>query len=381
MNKMSLSNTFTNPLIEMILTRARECGLKIYIVGGSVRDILIGETVFSDIDMVYDGDFDSFREVLFSEVPFKRLVFSKKGFLTERFCFRKVMVDFQPIEGGNLERDAYHRDFTINALFLELTETGEFSVYDYVDGLSDLEKRRIRCVSDTVFSDDPLRILRLFRMAVSHEFVYTDEELRVAKEHVARLSLVARERMRSEVEKIFPETPLYILRDMHSIGVDIALFGFEIDFTRYTPMKTLRNCVYRLFATHGAGTTLAEWGKAMTFSTRDCVAWHTIHEIDVFPDSRSEIEYYQYFHARPITVLTAAYDYFVEIGSALQIARLDRIIRHHVRCVDGNRIKEEFHVEGHALGKVSDALHCVQIRIDESNPDAVLKRYREGLDF
>lgn len=379
MNNQTISVQFSHSLIQTILIRAREAGLRLFIVGGTVRDVLLGLSDFADIDMVYDGDFETFQRTLFKEIPFKRIAFDKKGFHTERFCFRKVTVDFQPITDGLLDIDARQRDFTVNALFLEFLENDTFSLIDHVGGRSDLETRRIRCVSDHAFMDDPLRILRMFRLAVTLGFHYTDDELNAARKYVAHLRPLARERVRSELEQIMPMLTTSIAIDMRNIGVDKELFGFSVNANATRQLSTLPGALFDLFYNHGKSDVLPEWGMSMTFGTRECTLWRILHDMMTFPDSSEEL-FFRQFHAVHLMYLKEIVQYFEQTSNQLT-NRVQKIAQHHARRVDGIRIAQEFGVSGAALGALSNELHCIQIIHDEYDPDTILKLYREGLDF
>lgn len=371
---------FPNSLIHTLLVRAREADLRLYIVGGSVRDVLLGLSDFADIDMVYDGDFEAFQQALFKEVPFKRIAFDKKGFHTERLCFRKLSIDFQPIVNGQLEDDARHRDFTVNALFLEYSADDEFTLIDTVGGFADIDARRLRCVSDHAFEDDPLRIVRMFRMAAALGFEYTEEELHVAKTSVGGIQALARERIRSELEKIIPVWSPSVAADMHAIGLDIALFGFPVDHSMVRKITGVNGALFDLFYNHGKAAVLPEWGKAMTFGARECTVWHVLHQMASFPQQGSDEAFFAQFHTVHPLYLDEILLYYTETNNRHN-DRVRTIARHSRRCVDGTRIAREFGVSGAALGKVSDALHCIQMLYDTHDPERVVALYREKLAF
>ena len=143
--------------------RAALTGEPVWVVGGAVRDRLIGRST-DDVDLVAQGDVEPLA---------RRLAKAKGGAafpLSEAFGAWRVteragtwQVDLMPLEGDSIEQDLARRDFTVNAM-AELLDGGE--LLDPFGGRADLEARRLRLVSSTAIEDDPLRIMRLARLSV-----------------------------------------------------------------------------------------------------------------------------------------------------------------------------------------------------------------------
>ena len=132
-----------------------------YFVGGCVRDVRLGLPV-TDVDVVVPGDPATVARRLARETggsPFA---------LSEAHGAWRVVLDGRTLDitaqrGGDILADLGERDFTVNAMAIPVD--GEAGVVDPFGGLGDLAEGRLRLVSDRVFTDDPLRLLRLARIA------------------------------------------------------------------------------------------------------------------------------------------------------------------------------------------------------------------------
>ena len=184
-------------------------GMPAYVVGGYVRDSLLG-IPNDDIDIVVVGSGPKFAEE-FSSGDVQ--IF--KNFGTAKVKYGDLEVEFvgarkesyqrgsrKPIvEDGTLEDDLMRRDFTINALAASVIDG---SVIDLHGGLLDLQSGLIRTPTDPsiTFRDDPLRMLRCVRFAVRYGFLIEDKTKEALRTNAQRLSIISAERKYSELEKI-----------------------------------------------------------------------------------------------------------------------------------------------------------------------------------
>jgi poly(A) polymerase len=173
-----------------VLYRLKSHGHKAYLVGGGVRDLLLGRRP-KDFDVGTDAHPQQvkrlFRNCFVVGRRFRlcHVRFGRK--VVEVSTFRKQS---QPEEGDTLirrdntfgtpEEDAFRRDFTVNALFYDLAS---FSVIDYVGGLEDLEHRVIRTIGDPVvrFREDPVRMLRAVALAARLDFTIDRDTLEAVR--------------------------------------------------------------------------------------------------------------------------------------------------------------------------------------------------------
>lgn len=184
------------PLVRRLLPHLPEPA-RVWVVGGAVRDQLLGREV-KDVDLaVPEGALDLGRRLA---------QILEAGFVPldeERGCARLVLrqtgatIDITDFRGPTLEADLEHRDFTVNALAAPLEPPHE--IVDPLGGLHDLSRRRLRAPGPGVFADDPLRGLRGVRLEAALGFRLGAETRRWIRRFAPRLSEVATERVRDEL--------------------------------------------------------------------------------------------------------------------------------------------------------------------------------------
>jgi putative nucleotidyltransferase with HDIG domain len=170
-----------------------------WMVGGAVRDRALGRPT-DDYDVVVDGDPRSQARAL------ARLADAHPFALSEAFGAWRVVardrswqVDVLPLIGGSIEADLGGRDFTINAM-AEPVGGGPYA--DPFGGMADLRAGRLRAVSSHTFSDDPLRALRLVRLACELGFEVDEGTAAAAAASAPALAQVAQERVFTELKRI-----------------------------------------------------------------------------------------------------------------------------------------------------------------------------------
>ena len=176
-----------------------------WLVGGAVRDELLGrETV--DFDLAFDGDVEKLARAL------GRASAGHAFSLSDTFGAWRVkaregswQVDVTPLAGDTVEEDLARRDLTINAIARPVgpgTPTRGIELVDPFDGVADLGVRRLRMVSPESFSSDPLRTLRLVRLAVELDFEVDRLTAQAASASAPELRAVAQERVFAELCQI-----------------------------------------------------------------------------------------------------------------------------------------------------------------------------------
>jgi len=182
--------------------RAALAGRRAWLVGGAVRDRALGRPQDSaDLDVVVEGDpAEAARAV--ARAGGRAACFA----LSEDFGSWRVVardsswqVDVEPLRGGSLEADLGLRDFTVNAI-AEPIEGG--GTIDPLGGLADLTARRLRMAGPRGFADDPLRVLRLVRVAVELDLEPEAETLRAARAEAGALVEVSPERVFMELRQV-----------------------------------------------------------------------------------------------------------------------------------------------------------------------------------
>lgn len=238
-----------HPVFKVTQQILEEEGLEAYVIGGYVRDLLI-ERPSIDIDIVVVGSGLELAEKVAAKLRVKK-VSTFKSFGTAHFKYKELDVEFvgarkesynrdsrKPIvEDGSLQDDQNRRDFTINALALDLRKEKFGDLIDPFNGFKDLEAGIIRTPlsPETTYSDDPLRMLRAIRFATQLDFTIENKSLEAIKTNSERLEIISEERVIDELNKIIlSDKPsrgfklLFATRLLHQFFPEmIALKGVE----------------------------------------------------------------------------------------------------------------------------------------------------------
>lgn len=204
----SLSRKLIDADALKVLYRLHHHGFKAYLVGGCVRDLLLGK-IPKDFDVVTDAHPQQIRKLFrncrligrrfrLAHVYFRRgkiievSTFRRRGELTENQNIPEVNNSL-----GTPAEDAYRRDITISGIFYNLAD---FSLIDYVGGLEDLRRGLIQCIGDPEekFTSDPVRILRVIRHAARTGFAIEEKTYQSLLKHVPKISLCSPVRVRDE---------------------------------------------------------------------------------------------------------------------------------------------------------------------------------------
>jgi poly(A) polymerase len=223
-----------HPLLKRIGGVADREGLEVYVVGGYVRDHLLGIDD-SDIDILVIGDGVQFaRKVAEALGTSTVLVFERFGTAVLPLAEGKVEFvgaraeSYAPdsrkplVRRGTLAEDLLRRDFTVNAMAVRLNAGHFGDLYDPFNGQADLAAQLLKTPLDPVktFEDDPLRIMRAYRFASQLEFAVDPTALDAARTMRERLAIVSQERITDEFLKILrTHKPSIGLRLMQEAGV------------------------------------------------------------------------------------------------------------------------------------------------------------------
>jgi tRNA nucleotidyltransferase/poly(A) polymerase len=216
-------------VFKKIAHAAKELQTPCYIIGGFVRDKLIGRKT-KDADIVCVGDgIDLAHKVAERFNPKPQVAFFKTygtaqikldnfeiefvGARKESYKYHSRNPDVVP---GTLKDDQDRRDFTINALAVSLNDEDYGEIIDPFNGLRDLQNKIIKTPlnPDTTFSDDPLRMMRAIRFASQLNFQIAEETLQGIKNNVERIRIITQERITDELNKI-------LASNKPSIGFDL----------------------------------------------------------------------------------------------------------------------------------------------------------------
>ena len=197
-----------------VLYRLSNAGYVAYLVGGGVRDLLLGRTP-KDFDVGTDASPSEIRHIFRNcfligrRFRLAHIIFGKK--IIETSTFRR-QPDEVPNEYGMYQRedntfgtpeeDAKRRDFTVNGLFYDIRT---FAIIDYVGGLKDLEKRVLRSIGDPGirFQEDPVRMMRAIKFSSRLDFTIERNTQKAIKKYHSEILKASVPRVCEEVYRLF----------------------------------------------------------------------------------------------------------------------------------------------------------------------------------
>lgn len=170
----------------------------VYLVGGSVRD-LIRDAVPTDYDVVVFGDPRAYAERLAGQIKTRVIELGTDRHTVYHLVSGKISIDITAAKGPDIEQDLIQRDFTINAMACSLADG---RVVDVTTGLADLSGGMVRMISPAVFQEDPVRLIRAYRMAATLGFRIDAETAGAIARRAALIRQSAGERVWSELRQI-----------------------------------------------------------------------------------------------------------------------------------------------------------------------------------
>ena len=220
-----LTRVFPKSIIDTLLYLRSQLACKMYVVGGTVRDILLGECP-QDLDVVVDYDLRIFRQKLSEKFDCSRSVILGKGKqITLKICYQNFEIDIAQLaeNASGIEEDLIRRDFTINAMAFPLEKrTIDFFqkvILDPLQGRDDLLARRLR-MCPNAFITDPVRMIRGFRLSATKNLNFENATLTEINRRSHLLVNSAGERIRHELDRIMdcPEAE-NIIQSMFTSGL------------------------------------------------------------------------------------------------------------------------------------------------------------------
>jgi poly(A) polymerase len=235
---LAISALSSKPLASQLAKKFAKAGFTLALVGGPVRDAILGR-LGNDLDFTTNARPDETKSIIkkdadsiwetgrefgtiaaqFGDVTVEITTYRSEKYEAES---RNPEVNF----GDNIEGDLLRRDFTVNAMALELTTTPPTFIDNY-DGVNDLARKVLRTpgTSENSFSDDPLRMMRAARFAAQLGFNVDSAIIVAIKEMAGRIEIISAERIRDEfVKLIMSENP----RIGIALLVDTGLADFVI---------------------------------------------------------------------------------------------------------------------------------------------------------
>lgn len=221
-----------------------------FIVGGTVRDILIGVRP-KDYDIVTLDDPKKLAYQIAAKTGKKVVELGKPGLKIFRIVTPRQApdrphdptYDIAPANGATIEEDLAKRDFTINAMAIPLDDTqNRASIIDPFNGRKDLKNRMIRATFPDNLKADPIRLLRAYRIGALLNFSITPETAQAIKKNGHMVAQSAGERIKDELIKLFntPDSRHYLLM-MNETGLLTAIFP------ELTPLKDCSQNIYHQY--------------------------------------------------------------------------------------------------------------------------------------
>jgi poly(A) polymerase len=231
-------------IFDIIATESARLGVKAYVIGGWVRDLLL-DRLSKDIDIVTEGDGPELALAVSKALKLKKKPDIFENFGTARLRYRNWDVEFvgarkesylpesrkPEVRAGSFKDDQMRRDFSINAMAISLNENDFGALIDPFDGVGDLKKKLIRTPLEPglTFSDDPLRMMRAVRFAAQLNFSIDPKCYMAIRNHAARLHVVSVERVMDEFNKIMlSDKPGQSIMMLHDTGL-LPVFFPELE--------------------------------------------------------------------------------------------------------------------------------------------------------
>lgn len=248
---MNFRDSLNFPIFSEIAAAANHLNVRCYLIGGYVRDIIIGRES-KDIDVVCVGSGIALAQALADRLGEHIHVNIFKNFGTAQVRYGDIEIEFvgarkesyrsdsrKPIvEDGTLEDDQNRRDFTINALGISLNHDSFGELVDPFNGVTDIRRKIIRTPLEPgiTFSDDPLRMMRAIRFASQLNFDIAPDTFDAITDMVKRIEIVSQERITDELNKIIlSPVPSYGFNLLFQTGLlkiifpeMVKLYGVEV---------------------------------------------------------------------------------------------------------------------------------------------------------
>ncbi|MGF7184690.1 tRNA nucleotidyltransferase (CCA-adding enzyme) [Desulfitispora alkaliphila] len=225
-------------ILQAMGREADQWGESIYLVGGIVRDLILG-CANEDVDVVVEGDGIRFANRMaekmggrvashekFGTATWKTMSGQRIDISTARREFYDYPAALPQVERCNLKEDLYRRDFTINAMAIQLNTHNQGRLIDHFHGCLDLRMGKVRVLYNLSFVEDPTRILRAVRFEHRYGFRMDLRTLELALDAVDLISSVSHVRIGSELKVVLnQEKPLEAIRRLEELGIWNYLIG------------------------------------------------------------------------------------------------------------------------------------------------------------
>ncbi|MDT8859630.1 CBS domain-containing protein [Alkalihalobacillus sp. MEB130] len=227
-------------LLFNIGTIADQKGVNIYLIGGIVRDILLHRSN-EDIDIVIEGDGIAFANELaiqlggkvkshekFGTATWKTTENVKIDIVTCRTEYYEAPAALPNVRASNIREDLRRRDFTINAMAIQINKSHFGTLLDFFQGQEDMKQQKIRILHTLSFIEDPTRIIRGVRFALRFNYQLAEQTYKLAIDAAPMLQQVSSKRLLREIELLLKEGSIIDgIQMLDNIGVWSYLIGLK----------------------------------------------------------------------------------------------------------------------------------------------------------
>ena len=296
----------TLSLLRRVGAKAHELGMKAYLVGGTVRDILMGVSN-TDIDISVEGDAEKLvmswdepgcKATLHGRYKTGTITFpdgEKVDVATARREFYEYAAAVPTVQNSSLRQDLGRRDFTVNAMSISLSEDDWGTLTDNFGGRADLKDKQLKILHNLSFVEDPSRILRGIRLEQRLNMHFEDNTLRLLKSGVkgGLLELLSTTRIRAELELNAKESCFgKIVMRMKDLNVWAALFaGMSVGTETRHRLNVLSHFMTQM-KRHGIDFKGMEWlaKMAVVFTdSRPDVRFSAMDRMNLNPNEREQL--------------------------------------------------------------------------------------------
>ena len=296
----------TLSLLRRVGSKAHELGMKAYLVGGTVRDILMG-VANTDIDISVEGDAEKLvmswdepgcRATLHGRYNTGTITFpdgEKVDVATARREFYEYAAATPTVQNSSLRQDLGRRDFTVNAMSISLSEEDWGTLTDNYGGRADLKDKLLKILHNLSFVEDPSRVLRGIRLEQRLNMRFEDNTMRLLKSAVkgGLLELLSTTRIRAELELNMKEACFRkIVMRMQELGVWDSLFtGMYVGPSTYHRLRVLEHFMKQMNF-HGISLKGFEWliKMAVVFTdSKPDVRFSAMDRMNLNPNEREQL--------------------------------------------------------------------------------------------
>lgn len=206
-----------------------------YLVGGVVRDMFLQKPLH-DIDIAYQGEIKAAAKGFADSIGAKYFVLNDR-YQTARVIWQKksgekMTIDIVGLRGDSIDEDCFARDFTINAMAIDIRSTG--TLIDPTHGLEDLRNKLIRACTDSTFEQDPIRILRAIRQSLQLGFRLEKATLEKLRSAANLLPDMTSERIRDEIFRMMSlDNPVSAIHLLEHLNLSPYIFPELSAFRQY----------------------------------------------------------------------------------------------------------------------------------------------------